>query len=214
VSQLSWDAGAVGKLTYKTGANSRARFRVGVTATNATHLDYLDGSRWNVSGEEHWQWGSWDFTAQVHGSAVFAGFEYAPTSNLVAACDPSNCNQLYRITYTYWSPGVTAAAGWDATAALHLSLEQRVDYRGYLDASGVAADKTTQKFRKDWQFRTRARAEYALDDEDIFQLTLEQGLLVSRSNMAQGAGGNSHRFDYADRNFVESTTELGVEASW
>jgi hypothetical protein len=96
---------------------------------------------------------------------------------------------------------------------LRFSALGRVEYRDYLDPSGIPGVRASQKIRQDWRWRGQLGGELSLDARHQLNLTLQQTLLVSLSNVAYDASDAAHQYDYGDRNFVQPTTELGISAS-
>jgi hypothetical protein len=225
VIPFAWEAAAGAKLELQTSQSSQARLRVGVRGSNATDLDYLDGYRIDVSARERWTLGNWELIAELLLRYNAAGVEETridanasdscdsepPRGRGASTADPTTCASWpYLIPLSYWSPGGDLGVAWDATDALRFSLSERLEHRSYTEASGLQHDDSPQKYRKDWRFRTLFGIDFALDHSDIYHLTLDHTLIVNTSNMALGAG-SSHEFDYADRNFVQNISELGLQ---
>jgi hypothetical protein len=214
-----------------TSPSSRARFRLGIRGSNATDLDYLDGYRIDAAARERWTLGDWELTAELLLRYNAAGIEETRIApNASESCysepaepppgrpgaapadpNPTTCASWpYFIPLSYWSPGGDLAVAWGATDALRFSLSERLEYRSYTGASGLQFEDSPQKYRKDWRFRTLVGVAFALDESNIYHLTLDHTLIVNTSNMALGAG-SSHELDYADRNFIQNVSELGFQ---
>jgi len=212
---FEWD-GVLGlSADVTTGQRSRARFQLSERLVRARELSYLDGQRLQLLGSEVWSLGAWELSLQAllrYNAAGIQNVELLPSE--YAACSP-NCNRRgYRNPQSYWSPGAGVGAAWQATSALRFSALGRVEYRDYVAASGIPGVRASQKNRRDWRWRGQLGGELGLDARHQLNLTLQQTLLVSRSNVAYDARDAAHQYDYGDRNFVQPTTELGISASF
>ena len=212
---FEWD-GVLGlSADVATGQGSRARFQLSERLVRASELSYLDGQRLQLLGSEVWSLGAWDLSLQAllrYNAAGTQNVELLP--NEYAACSPNCDRRGYRNPQSYWAPGVGAGAAWQATPALRFSTLGRVEYRDYVDASGIPGVRASQKNRQDWRWRGQLGGELGLDARHQLNLTLQQTLLVSLSNVAYDARDAAHQYDYGDRNFVQPTTELGISASF
>ncbi|MEO8181778.1 MAG: tetratricopeptide repeat protein [Deltaproteobacteria bacterium] len=211
---FEWDGVLTLSADLDTGLRSRARLQLGERLVRASELSYLDGHRVQLLATESWFLGSWEPSLLASLRYIVAGTQQVElAADTYAACSP-DCDRVpYQNPMSYWSPGAGAGLGWQATSALRFSSLARLDYRGYLDASGIPGIRASRKTREDWRFRGQLRTELSLDQESRFRLTLDQTLLVSRSNVAFDASDPDHRYDYGDRNFVQPTIELGITAS-
>jgi tetratricopeptide (TPR) repeat protein len=198
-----------------TGQRSRARVQLSERLVRASELSYLGGHHMQLLASELWSLGAWELSLLGllrYNAAGTQELELQP--NQYRGCGPSCARRGYRNPQSYWSPGAGAGAAWQATAALRCSALGRIEYRGYLDPSGIPGLQASQKARQDWRWRGQLGAELNLDARHQLNLTLQQTLLVSRSNVAYDARDAAHQYDYGDRNFVQPTTELGISASF
>jgi hypothetical protein len=214
IRSFEWDGVLALSLELDTSAHSRARLQLGERLVRATELSYLDGHRLQALASELWSLGSWELSVQAglryHGAGVQ---EIELAGDAFAACSP-NCDRgRYQNPLSYWSPAAGVGASWQATEALRFSTQARLEYRGYLEQSSLPGARASRKTRQDTRLRGQLGAELELDAAGRFRLTLDQTLLVSRSNVAYAADDPAHQYDYGDRNFVQPTTELGVSAS-
>jgi hypothetical protein len=211
---FEWDGVLALAADLATGQRSRARLQLGERLVRASEFSYLDGHRLQLLASELWSLGAWELSLQSslrYNAAGTQQVELLP--NEYAACSPNCDRRGYRNPQSYWSPGVGAGAAWQATSALRFSALGRVEYRDYVDASGIPGVRASQKNRQDWRWRGQLGGELSLDARHQLNLTLQQTLLVSLSNVAYDAGDAVHQYDYGDRNFVQPTTELGISAS-
>jgi tetratricopeptide (TPR) repeat protein len=211
---FEWDGVLALAADLATGQHSRARLQLGERLVRASEFTYLDGHRLQLLASELWSFGPWEFSLQTllrYNAAGTQKLELLP--NEYAACSPNCDRRGYGNPQSYWSPGVGAGAAWQATSALRFSASGRGEYRGYLDASGIPGVRASQQNREDWRWRGQLGGELSLDARHQLNLTLQQTLLVSVSNVAYDARDAVHQYDYGDRNFVQPTTELGISAS-
>jgi tetratricopeptide (TPR) repeat protein len=212
---FEWDGVLALAADLATGQRSRARLQLSERLVRASELSYLDGHRLQLIASELWSLRSWELSLLALLRFNAAGTQELPLKpNEYEDCGPQCARRGYRNPQSYWSPGVGAGAAWQATRALRFSALARVEYRGYLDPSGIPGVRASQKSRKDWRWRGQLGGELGLDARHQLNLTLQQTLLVSRSNMAYDARDAAHQYDYGDRNFVQPTTELGISASF
>ncbi len=212
---FEWDGVLALAADLATGQRSRARFQLSERLVQASALSYLDGHRLQLLASELWSLGAWELSLQAslrYNAAGTQQVELLPSE--YTACSPNCDRRGYRNPQSYLSPGVGAGAAWQATSALRFSALGRLEYRGYLDPSGIPGVLASQKNRQDWRWRGQLGGELSLDARHQLNLTLQQTLLVSLSNMAYDAGDAIHQYDYGDRNFVQPTTELGISASF
>ena len=212
---FEWDGVLALAADLATGQRSRARLQLGERLVRASELSYLDGHRLQLLASELWSLGAWELSVQALLRYNAAGTqELELLSNQYAACSPNCDRRGYHNPQSYWSPGAGLGAAWQATSALRFSALGRVEYRDYLEASGIPGVRGSQKNRQDWRWRGQLGGELGLDARHQLNLTLQQTLLVSLSNVDYDARDATHQYDYGDRNFLQPTTELGISASF
>lgn len=215
VSPYAWEGAAAVKLDWITSEQTRARFRVAVRGSDAVEFDYLDGYRLDLAAKERWRLGNWELSGELLGRYNAAGVEEEqwldPDPPMAGPCPPNCAQRSYLIPLSYWSPGVDLGLAWEPSELLTLALDERVEFRDYLEASGLQGPRAQRKFRQDWLFRTLFEAGLALERTGTVQLTFDQTLLISTSNMAYDPGDSGHDQDYADRNFIQHVSELGLQ---
>jgi tetratricopeptide (TPR) repeat protein len=210
-----WDSVFGAQLDLDTSSSSRARLNLSERLVHGMEYSYLDGQRFAVTASELWRLGRWELSAQAYFRLNIAGIEPLPlAATAFPACTP-NCDRRHsNEPLSYRSPGLGVGAAFLPLPALRLFAQTRAELRSYLDAALVTGIPASRKVRRDARWRSQLGAEYALDAAGTFRLTLEENLLLSGSNVAANASDPQHQYDYGDYNFVQSTTELGVSATF
>jgi hypothetical protein len=179
----------------------------------ASELAYIGGHRLDASATEIWRLGAWELWALGSLRYNAEGVELvALDAAAYPACSPNCAARPYHNPFGYWSPSLGAGASWALTPALRLLGNGRLEYRGYLDPSGIEGVASSRKLRRDARLRARIGGELGLDDNGTFRLTVDQTLLLSSSNVAFDASSASHAADYGNHSFIEATLEVGVAA--
>jgi len=214
VRPFEWDAVFSVSAELNTGEGMRTRLQLGERLVRATELTYLDGHRLHAIATELWTWGAWELSLQGMLKYQAAGMqEIQLAGDAYARCNP-NCDRgTYHVPQSYWSPGAGAGLGWQLSSGLRVSSSARAEYRGYLEPSAIPRVRASEKTREDWRFRAQLGGELVLDAAARYRLTLDQTLVVQRSNVAFDASDPAHQYDYADHNYLQPTTELGISAS-
>jgi tetratricopeptide (TPR) repeat protein len=182
-------------------------------------LDYLTGTRIDVSLGERFDAGRWGIGASV-------GYRYNGIGTQVVSVDPlrfSLCNRLcagarFELPLGYSGPFAQLDADVDVTAKLSLIGFARYEHRAYLEQNRIDGPllperlrALSRKTRVDDRLALGARARQRFGAAPELGVFLDYTLRLSRSNVAY-ARDLEHAFDYDDRNFTQHIVELGADA--
>jgi tetratricopeptide (TPR) repeat protein len=176
--------------------------------------DYLTGVRVDGLLEERLSLG-------IARLSVEAGYRYNGIGTETIPADPSRfricslrtCGDLdYIVPLGYQAPLAGAFADFQLAEQLWLGAGARLEYRFYNAPNAVAGLDDTAVLRHDLRTRVQAHAQWNFDSAGRYSLIVNYDMLMSDSNMAQGTGGSAHRFDYANRNFVQHVVETDAVA--
>jgi tetratricopeptide (TPR) repeat protein len=198
-----------GRLEISTGSHFRTRFELAMRPSfGLGENDHLDGFRADSGIAERARLGNFSAAASLGVRWLSIGEQrVALDPEAFAVCEP-NCS-AYRIPLSYLAPNAGLELGYDISSWLGVGFALRAEHRRYGDPSFIDGEPETRKKRRDLRWRVRAGIEAALDRASLVRLTLDESLVRNESNVDQ-ASAASH--DYADRNFQQSVTELGLLA--
>jgi tetratricopeptide (TPR) repeat protein len=182
-------------------------------------LDYLTGTRLDVSLGERFDAGRWGIGAAV-------GYRYNGIGTQLVSVDPLRytlCNRLcagarFELPLGYSGPFAQLDADVDVTARLSLVGFARYERRAYLEQNRIDGPllpdrlrALSEKTRVDDRLTLGARARQRFGAAPELGLFLDYTLRLSGSNVAY-ARDLDHAFDYDDRNFTQHIVEVGADA--
>lgn len=198
------------RLDWTHGSVARTRLELALRPTfGLGPNDHLDGLRADLGVAERLRFGAFELTPRLAVRSVSAGTEsLVLDAAAFAVCEPSCAD--YRVPGSY----LAASAGLDAAYELASWLIVGASFRGeprfYLEPHGISGYPETDEKRRDLRLRFRGGVELPLDASGTLRVTLDHTYLTNRSNLAASSTDPEHVTDYADRNFRQNTTELGV----
>ena len=208
VSEVSFTS----RLELKTSVNSRTRVELGIRPTfGLGDNQSLDGYRADAQVSARLRSGAVEVMARAGSRLVRAGEQrLSVDANAFESCAPE-CFE-YRAQLSYLAPLAGLDFAYELTNRWGLGASLRVEQRRYLEPGSITGHPETEKERRDVRFRARAGAELALDRESTVRLTLDQTLIVNRSNVDHDPNSAEHSNDYANCSFDQNVSELGVMA--
>jgi len=186
------------------------RWWVGVAQiSGATEWEFLGGTRIDTELSHAWHTEQFDLRLALRGRYLGIGRrDVAVDVNVIPACVGVCAGALYDIPLGYLGVGPGVFTRIALADSVDIESYGALDYRQYLEESGIAGVPESEKRRLD--LRLTAGASLPIYLHRKLALVPSYGVLVSFSNMAHDPEDPEHAFDYDDRAFVQHLAELGV----
>ncbi len=210
IEPFTWELFSVMRFYHQLTRMRSLRLSVGVAqTTGATGWQFLGGTRLDTELAHAWHTERFDLRLALRSRYLGIGTRSVVVDTAVLPACLGLCEgAAYDIPLAYLGVGPGAFARLALGDRVDVETYVALDYRQYLEQSGIAGVPESEKRRLDLRLTFGASVPIHLSRN--LALVPSYDVLLSASNMAQDPDDPEHAFDYDDRGFVQHLAELGA----